>query len=204
MAFYNELKHCNEIDDNWARKRAQKSIKELSRFTKPSNLNILDLGCGLGYECEEWKRLGNHVVGADLNGKWLKYAKEHGFVDETFRCDLMLPIKQKSETYDIVYCSEVFEHLPKLGPLISETKRVLKKGGYLIVTTDNPCNIRNIARMLRQDSGYFESEGHLHYYSPKNLAKIMANNGFQVISVKTLGRWILPSLGDCYLLIAKK
>jgi len=204
MNFYKQLKHVNEIDDGWARKRAITCIKELSKFISLTNLTILVLGCGQGYECEEWKRLKNRIVGADFNKDLLWHAKKNNSVDKIILCDLMEPINQKSESYDIVYCSEVFEHLPKLQPIISEAKRILKNGGYFVITTDNPCGIRNMARMLWQDSRYFEVEGHLHYYSPKRLKKIMEDNGFRVISIKTIGNWVLPSLGDCYMLIAKK
>lgn len=43
----------------------------------------------------------------------------------------------KDETFDIVYSKNVFEHLRKPGFALEEMVRVLKKGGKLILITDN-------------------------------------------------------------------
>lgn len=204
MKHYLSLKHQDSHDDGWARKRANVSMKALKEFLEPVNQRVLVLGCGMGYECEEWKKRGNYVVGCDINKKYLEHAKLKGYADKSFFCDLMVGIKQKDEMFDIVYCSETFEHLFKAQPFISECKRVLKKGGYLILTTDNPCNIKNIMKMLLQKSGYFHTEGHLQYYSPRDMKKLIRDNNFEVLKIRSLGRFHLAFLGDVYLVIARK
>jgi 2-polyprenyl-3-methyl-5-hydroxy-6-metoxy-1,4-benzoquinol methylase len=196
------LKQQDDSDDGWARKRAKFAIKNLKGFIDVKGLKVLVLGCGMGYECEELKKLGNFVIACDMNKKYIENAKKYS--DKTFFCDLMEKIDQEDESFDVVYCSETVEHLLSFHPFVDECKRVLKKEGFLVITTDNPCNIRNIMRMITQNSKYFHHDGHNHYYSPRDMSRILNKNGFQILKIKTIGRWFFASLGDAYLVIAKK
>jgi len=47
------------------------------------------------------------------------------------------PLPYKDGTFDVVYSKNVFEHLTKPGFALREMARVLKKGGKLILITDN-------------------------------------------------------------------
>lgn len=115
----------------------------------------------------------------------------------------MKKIPKEDNSYDIIYCSEVFEHLLKEEPFISECKRVLVNNGYLVLTTDNPCGVKNIIRMIKQDSWFFHIEGHNQYYSPRDMKKLFEKNQFEVLFLKAIGRIIFSSLGDCYLIIGR-
>ncbi|MDO8634252.1 MAG: class I SAM-dependent methyltransferase [archaeon] len=201
---YRNLIHQGDESDGWTRKRAVFSIKELEKLVKVENLRVLSLGCGLGYECEEWKKKNNYVIGGDLNERYIKNAKSKGYADETFFVDLMLPINQQSESWDVIYSSEVFEHLLTPQPFISESYRLLKKGGFLLITTDNPCNFRNLVKMMKQDSTYFHVDGHNQYFSPADMKKLLESNGFEILKLKNIGNWPLAELGQVYLVIAKK
>ncbi len=103
------------------RKRLHLVAKEIS-----SDMAVLDLGCGVGWLVNVLRNSGFNIVGVDLNlpaGSETSYllrrsAYETGFDDDMFDC---------------VICLEVIEHLePKV---YSEIKRILKKGGKLIITT---------------------------------------------------------------------
>jgi SAM-dependent methyltransferase len=50
-----------------------------------------------------------------------------------------LPLQEKS--HHLVICSEVVEHLEKPQKLLRELFRILRPGGFLILTTDNSPNI---------------------------------------------------------------
>ena len=202
---HRELTHQDDHDDGWARRRARfsiRSLKELPSVNSVKGLDVLVLGCGMGYECEEWKNLDNRVTACDMKEKYVKNARKYS--DKTFFCDLMENIKQKDRSFDVVYCSETFEHLLSPQPFIGECNRVLKRNGYLVLTTDNPCNAKNIMRMLRQDSRYFHKDGHNQFCSPKDMKRLLERNGFRVLKTKNIGRWRFASLGDVYMMIARK
>ena len=202
MLRYSELHHQDDFDDGWARERTKFSIINLKDFINVKNLRILILGCGMGYECDEWKKLGNQVTACDINKKYIKHAKR--YADDTFLCDLMDRIDVDDESYDLIYCSETFEHLLSTQPFLNECKRILKKDGFLVITTDNPCSIKNIIRMVFQNSIYFHTSGHFQYFSPRDMKKLLEKNGFEVLRTRNIGNWYFSSLGDVYLTISHK
>jgi 2-polyprenyl-3-methyl-5-hydroxy-6-metoxy-1,4-benzoquinol methylase len=96
---------------------------------------ILDIGCADGSLGKIFKK-SNQVIGVDISKEDLKKAKK--VLDQTFLVDLnSQKIPLKNQSVDIIICSEVIEHLLPGNKLLSEAKRILKKDGFLIITTPN-------------------------------------------------------------------
>lgn len=72
-------------------------------------------------------------------------------------------IPVESETYDVVVCGEVLEHM-EIDPMfmLAEVNRVLKSGGRLLLTTPNVVSSRGIAKMLAGYEPYF----YMQYHAP--------------------------------------
>ena len=87
----------------------------------------LDVGCRDGYWSEELKRKGYEVVSCDL--------------DPRCPCALVVDANARlpfsDNEFDLLWCSEVIEHLLDPAFTIQEFKRVLKPGGKLVMTTPN-------------------------------------------------------------------
>ena len=128
------VEHVSLEDDGWARRRA----KEALRFVEWEKLRVLNAGCGPGFDSEEFKKAGHYVVGIDFDKRLVDFASEHGFQDEGKVVDLNKRLPFKDNEFDVVFCSEVVEHLPAIEGFFGECNRVLRKGGRLLVTTDNP------------------------------------------------------------------
>lgn len=128
-------------------KRVQTYLNHLQEYLpKVSRLKILDLGCGAGGVCVSLANRNNRVVGLDLDKKLINLTKinvedsEDGFpnyggVSEIRASGTSIPFKD--ETFDLIVCNDVIEHLDEQKELISEIYRVLKEGGYLYLTTPN-------------------------------------------------------------------
>jgi SAM-dependent methyltransferase len=69
---------------------------------------------------------GIHVTAVDLNGVW-------PYADNTF---------------DVVHCSQVIEHLHNTRLFVQELKRVLKPGGTALVTSENLTSFLNTGAMI--------------------------------------------------------
>jgi len=93
---------------------------------------------------------------------------------------------------DIVFATEIIEHLSNPGPLIEEAFRILKPGGVVVVTTPNITRIGNIFKLLAgistndtlMPSGYSDpnDEWRPHYreYSTNELAGLFRTRGFEI------------------------
>ena len=105
----------------------------------PVGAKVLDVGCGSGRLLKELVKR-NDVVGVDLSFKMLERAK--AYTDRLICADAhRLPFK--NETFDVAVMSFLWHHLQNQYVAAREVKRVLKKGGTLLVITLSHEDIEN-------------------------------------------------------------
>jgi SAM-dependent methyltransferase len=99
---------------------------------------VLDLGCGVGFFGNMAAERGAKVVGLDFSADALHLCGKHHADLGRVRGDATrLPFGDA--TFDAVLLNDIIEHLSEEPGrnMIAETFRVLRKGGALIVDTDN-------------------------------------------------------------------
>ena len=100
----------------------------------------LDVGCGGGILAEEFAAMGFHVVGIDPSVQSLATAKQHaqtmGLIID-YHQGTGESIPYADNTFPVVYCCDVLEHVRDLPKVISEIYRVTKPGGYFFFDTLN-------------------------------------------------------------------
>src|SRR3978361_1330784 len=113
----------------WERRRAL-----LLAEAKPGE-RVLDLGCGAGRFVAALQDAGADPVGVELAEAALERARRNvpGAELHALGSDGAIPLEDAS--VDLVWCSEVLEHVPDTAGLLSEARRVLRTGGRLLVTT---------------------------------------------------------------------
>lgn len=115
------------------------SIRKLPGFP---GLSVLDLSCGRGEILSTLQREGCTIRGTHYRGDDYKLTQQftplmtEGLPIDP-NVDLMKPLPYESESYDLVVLSEVIEHLPDFIPILREVGRVLRPGGYFVMTTPN-------------------------------------------------------------------
>jgi len=107
---------------------------------------ILDLGCGSGIYTKILKRRGAIVRGIDISPKMIELAKKNVKGVE-FRVGTVYKLPYKSGTFDIVLASLVVHYFSNLNKAFKEIRRVLKKNGIFIFSSDNP--IINITHRMK-------------------------------------------------------
>jgi ubiquinone/menaquinone biosynthesis C-methylase UbiE len=103
---------------------------------------VLDLGCGDGRFTAELTRIGGKPIGADVAQAALDRART-GHPGLDFRLvpfDGPLPFDDVS--FDVVWCSEVIEHVADTARWLSEVRRVLVPRGRLLLTTPSHGRLR--------------------------------------------------------------
>jgi SAM-dependent methyltransferase len=99
---------------------------------------ILDFGCGCGRVIRHWRDLvGTRVCGTDANGWSIRWCRRNLRFAHFEKNRLTPPLAYEAAPFDLVYALSVFSHMPEELCLAwrDELRRVLKPGGYLLITT---------------------------------------------------------------------
>ncbi len=106
-----------------------------------SSKTVLDIGCGGGILTESLARAKAIVTGIDASNDMINIARQHARASNleieyhTKLAENLLPTYVNS--FDIITCMEVFEHIPDPASLIATCKALLKPNGHLFISTLN-------------------------------------------------------------------
>jgi 2-polyprenyl-6-hydroxyphenyl methylase/3-demethylubiquinone-9 3-methyltransferase len=102
---------------------------------------ILDVGCGGGILCESFALEGAEVVGIDLAEAGLEVAKLHllesGLNVNYQKITAEEFAESNAETFDIVTCMEMLEHVPEPSLIIKSCSKLAKPQGKVFFSTIN-------------------------------------------------------------------
>ncbi|MGZ4217234.1 MAG: class I SAM-dependent methyltransferase [Solirubrobacteraceae bacterium] len=146
---------------------------------------VLDLGCGDGRFAQEIARMGAKPIGVEVAQAAIDRARA-GHPDLDFRLapiDGPLPLDDVS--FDVVWTSEVIEHVADTARWLSEVRRVLVPRGRLLLTTPSYGRLRVAVGGIEAFSDPLGD--HLHLYTRASLKALLAEFGFDEISVRTAG-----------------
>lgn len=116
----------------------------LDFIDKHANLagkKVLDIGCGGGILSESMAKRGAKVKGIDLGEAPLAVAKIHAKeedLDVEYQAISAEKIaQQEPNSYDIVTCMEMLEHVPDPAAIVSACATLVKPNGHVFFSTIN-------------------------------------------------------------------
>lgn len=132
------------VEEEWVRPDPQSGLflAHLRRYLfaarYAAGARVLDVGCGPGYGAARLAGVARCCLGIDADPAALAYARAHyrrpNLAFAQMRAErLALP----DGAADLVTCFEVLEHLPDEHVLLRELARVLRPGGWLLLSTPN-------------------------------------------------------------------
>lgn len=145
------------------------------------NKIILDVGCGEGYFSLEMAKKGANIVGIDISEKMIEKCKKKKQQNPTLNINFVSCSAEntpyKNETFDIVVCLELLEHVLNPNLLMKEISRVLKPEGMLFLGT--PRKQTMIEKII----------GYLFYFifDFEQVRKFINKNKLSDISIKSCG-----------------
>ena len=166
----------------WGRRRAL-----LLAEARPGE-RVLDLGCGAGRFVAALRDAGADPVGVELSEGALERARRNvpGADLRLVGADGALPLEDGS--VDLVWCSEVLEHVPDTAAVLSEARRVLRTGGRLLVTTPAHGRLRRVLIAALRFDAHFDPLGqHVRFYSPASIERALREFAFERVTVSASG-----------------
>ena len=151
---------------------------ELTRI--PNGMKILDAGCGsqrYRKYCDHLEYYGQDFAQYSVSDK--KMMNERGQEEyeygELNYIGNIWEIEEKDAFFDVVLCTEVFEHIPYPNETLTELTRLLKPGGKLILTAPANC--------LRHFDPYFFYSG----FSDRWYEKFLMDNNMDIEKIENVG-----------------
>jgi SAM-dependent methyltransferase len=145
---------------------------------------VLDLGCGEGDLTAVLVQAGARALGVDVAEAALARARRRHPQLSFERVAIDGPLPFADGTFDVVWASEVIEHVADTARWLSEIRRVLVPRGRLLLTTPNHGRLRLALGGIER---YSEPLGdHLHLYSARSLRELLEGFDFTQVDVKTL------------------
>ncbi len=139
------------------------------------NARILEIGCGAGLLPLELASHAEHVIGIDISLFVLDFAKRVKdyvqYQNVSFQQGDAEQLAFQDETFDLVICSEVLEHLLEPQQALAEIRRVTKRGGTVILTTPSAVSLSDVCmNLFRLFNTHIESEKDVHFDKKTYLA----------------------------------
>lgn len=109
---------------------------------------MLDCGCHAGVNARKRADANGFraVAGIEWNAAVAQEALTRGLW--VARADLNRPIPLAARSVDVVMASDVLEHLSETASFVGEVYRVLKPGGYAVVSTPNLASWHNLLALF--------------------------------------------------------
>jgi len=149
---------------------------------------ILDVGCNLGYFLHAVAHTsGWEAYGVEASPEAAAYAKEKLLLD--VRCGELADAEYPDQFFDFVRAGNVLANVRQPAALLRECRRVLRKGGQLLLSVPNgPVDSARLAR-------YFQSErtpprskdGRLFFFPESALQGLFYKAKLKVVSSRTRG-----------------
>jgi ubiquinone/menaquinone biosynthesis C-methylase UbiE len=147
---------------------------------------VLDLGCGEGaFSGLALEGGAGSVIGADVAEAALVRARRAHPRLSFLRVDPDRSLPFADNEFELVWASEVIEHIGDTAVWLSEVRRVLVPGGRLAMTTPDHGRLRLLVGGVER---YSQPLGdHLHLYTRRSLRHLLSEFGFGEVVVRAEG-----------------
>jgi ubiquinone biosynthesis O-methyltransferase len=172
----------------------------------PKKATVLDVGCGNGATTAVLAQHGWDMWGVDMSESGIRHAQQ-AHPDIRFQLwDAHQDLSFLGRSFDAIVSTEMIEHVYDPDVVIANCWQALRPGGKLLLTTPYHGWLKNVVIAV---SGHYDSHhsalwrgGHIKFWSPATISRLLARNGFHQIEWHGVGR--LPWLWKGMVVTARK
>lgn len=186
--------HCTRRD--WI-------IDALRKHSPPTRARVLEVGPGSGVYLPVLAGLFEEVYATDIEVAYLKNAEtlRNRHSNITLLADDITASKLPPQSFDLILCSEVIEHIENSQAAIAGMRRLLKPDGVLILSTPQRyCPLEILAKVaflpgiiqfvrLIYREPILET-GHINLLTSREVRRQMKRAGFRVTESDKSGMYI--------------
>src|SRR3989344_271642 len=156
----------------------------LEKYVRSTNNIILDIGCGTGALFPVLKKYGT-VYGLDISEEAVLYAKKTGIAKEVKQGNAST-IPYGADIFDVVVCSDLLYHanVEDDKAVLIEIRRVLKKGGLLVIKEASYDWLRSRMDELVQTK---------HRYTRSELKGKIETANFEIVRATYMMTFLFPA-----------
>lgn len=175
----------NKYKDNNALKKEHLRRTTLLMKYCEGGKPVLDYGCASG----EFVRFIAHrykVEGCDISAEAIAIAKnKNKSLSKKFWC--ISEPRDVEKKYSAICLWDVIEHLPNPYGTLLEIKKMMKNGGYILISTPNIG--AKFATILKNKWPFMTPPEHLSFFSYKSIHKLAELLDMEVIEWSSKGKW---------------
>ncbi len=180
-AFYSADYYGRVRPDNldWVRRDQRHKVNFLEAYLQQGR--VLDVGCGLGIfllalDPSRWDRFGLEAMPTPH-----KEASTRLGADKVAQAELETA-PWPEQHFDAITFWDVIEHVPNPRKTLATAFRLLRPGGFLLLTTPNFGGYQ--ARRFGEDWYSLSLPHHFYHYTPATMTSLLEAAGFRVRSLK--------------------
>jgi SAM-dependent methyltransferase len=180
------LKAWGDYDENEVFVSDQK-IKSFEQFFQylgdlKDGAKVLECGCAAGALLKLLTLRGYEAFGFDINEYAIAKASKFIPKDHLFVSDDISKLPLLGGSLDAVFIIDNIEHLRDPVKTIQYAHRLLKKNGYLIITTPDASHL--YPRLLRKYYWYYSAQ-HIHVFNRHTFPSLIEKHGFRLCTLKS-------------------
>lgn len=154
------------------------AFKLLKRSDPRKNINVLDIGCGLGEFMHLCTKEKLDVVGIEITESIVDQMNNIGF--EVYLKSLS-EYSKSGQRFDWVSCLNLIEHVNNPMETIAQLVKLVKPNGRLVIQTPNGSAI---VKHVENAYGLHVDKEHLNYFIPDQLVRLFVQHGFELVYKK--------------------
>ena len=159
-------------------RRSRRRMAALARLISTSHISpprFLDIGCSGGFMVEAARERGFAAHGLDIDPVSIDYARQH-YPANAFALSTLEDFARAAPHFDLIYSSEVIEHLADPGRFLAAVYQLLKPNGLFFLTTPDISHWRRPRDVTLWDG--FCPPSHCVFFTPDSLTTLLRRVGF--------------------------
>jgi 2-polyprenyl-3-methyl-5-hydroxy-6-metoxy-1,4-benzoquinol methylase len=161
----------------------EERINLIEKHSKPGKL--LDVGCSIGTFSIVARNQGWEVFGVDINTQSVNYCRENLKLD--VKAGDFEKLDFPEGFFDVIIMNDFLEHVNSPSKALKKANSFLKKGGLIFIVTPKIDSL--MAKISKDKWLHLKPNEHIFYFSAKTMDSILKKTGFDVISIKPIGRY---------------